>query len=291
MERSIWFLQRSISRLEREAETHAARLDYRGSVALIEEACRLCERLLGDPRGAPLGAPLPWPGSKPPSHESKNALLSFRPVLPRELETQRFDALSHACALNVLGVLRCQLGQHRQALRPFRRALEITRCHRAAEGAIHSMVASNLAGANFSLRRFQIAETLYQEALESLEKLEEPGPSAVGELLYCLCSLAELRELGGDRRAALGLANRALDVAQEASAERPAKVAESLARLADFYGRVEEFQMALSLIRQSARLLEASGCCHGEDLLGCFERWTQGSAGALGRGDEEGDRR
>ncbi len=165
-----------------------------------------------------------------------------------------------------------RLGLPHEALKSLQQAFGIACREPSADGLLLATTGMNLAGAHYYLEYYEASETLYREALTALEALAEPAPR---ELLYCLCNLAELRELNGDREAALELARRAHEVVQQTIDADPYHLAEGLIRIADFYGSIEEFHRALQLVHESALLMEEGG---GEELLLCLGRLARLSA-------------
>ncbi|MCB1036398.1 MAG: tetratricopeptide repeat protein, partial [Acidobacteria bacterium] len=183
------FLERRIARLEHQAEAHASLGEYPRSIELLEEACRLSRIWFGDrlssavPRLQLLAEQYRRIG------EGAQAELRSRRLAALESSTEDLEAMRYARTLNSLGVLRCESGQHEGALQPLAQALEIARRHHGEDGSAVAVLAANLAGACHVLGKHRQAEALYLEALSILEC----GPRRdAPEVLYCLCSLAEL---------------------------------------------------------------------------------------------------
>lgn len=269
MERGKEFLQHRIDRLERQAEQRAANRQFPESIALLEEACNLSlqwskrSRGSADPRNHRLAQHYRRIGSRERDGHAGRRIATL------ERKTGGLDELSYACTLTSLGALRCEMGHYEPALRSFRQVFEIANGHPSADGLIVATAAINLAGAHFYLEQYRASEALYREALASLEALSRP---ATLELLSCLSSLAELRELSGDREAAVQLAHQAHEAVRQATDAGPEDLAEGLVWVAEFYGQIGEFHRALLLVHESALLLEKSGRSRSEELMLCLER-------------------
>lgn len=164
--------------------------------------------------------------------------------------------------LNTVGVYYCELEQHQQAVDLFRRALDLSRDLQPTPklATLHN----NLASSYHSLRQVDEAREHYHEALSIFDQF-----SISLEKAHCLCDLAELLAEEEDEGATERI-NEAHQIFRHLFPAGGPHLAEAHLRIADLYCRMADTANAVTILEETAKMLEHSGR-HQQELAQCTE--------------------
>lgn len=254
------FIKQRMHRLDSKIHELEARGAHRRALEVQEELCALTREHRIEDSSVLIQRLLRLAASYRQLGDTQQAEVVYLEVLP--LLEQKPAPQDLARTLNTMGVFYCEIDQHQQAVRLFRRALDLSPGDPQRSPQLATLH-NNLASSLHSIRQKDEAREHYHEALR-IFALHPPS----SEQAHCLCDLAELLAEEEDDRASEGLAE-ALQIFRRLYPAQSPLFARASMRIADLYCRTADLRRALQTLQEAAEVLKNHEQ-HEKELAQCI---------------------